>query len=76
MGRYKSTRIDEGRKCLALLAIKTRAGAVVGRGEGSPLYDPRSKSNSWEGEGNASITMNGMGKRKEVNCITAAVIVR
>ena len=59
-----------------LLAIKIRAGTVVGRGEGSPLYDPGSKLYYWEGESNASITTNGMGKRKQVKCITAAVIIR
>ena len=48
----------------------------MGRGEGSPLYDPGSKSYYWEGESNASITINGMRKRKEVKCITAAVIMR
>ena len=47
---------------------------MVGRGEGSPLYDPGSKFYYWEGESNASITINGMGKGKEVKCITDAVI--
>ena len=46
----------------------------MGRGEGSPPYDPRYEIYYWEGESNASITINGMGKRKEVKCITAAVI--
>ena len=46
--------------------VKIRAGAVVGRGEGSPLYEPGSKLYYWEGESNASITINRMGKRKEV----------
>ena len=55
---------------------KIRAGAVVGRGERSPLYGPGPKLYYWEGESNASITINGMGKRKKVKCITAAVIIR
>ena len=55
---------------------KIRAGAVVGMGEGSPLYDPGSKLYYWEGESNARITMNGMGKRKLVKCNTAAGIIR
>ena len=45
-------------------------------GEESPLYDPRSELYYWEGESNASITINGIGKRKEVKCNTAAIIVR
>ena len=48
----------------------------MGMGEGSPLHDHGSKLYYWEGESNASITINGMGKRKEVKCITAAVIIR
>ena len=48
----------------------------MGRGEGSPLYDPGSELYYWEGESSASITINGMGKRKEVKCITAAIIIR
>ena len=48
----------------------------MGMGEGSPLYDPGSELYYWEGESSASITINGMGKRKEVKCITAAVIIR
>ena len=55
---------------------KIRAGTVVGMGEGSPLYDPGSDLYYWEGESNASITINVMGKRKEVECFTAAVIIR
>ena len=47
----------------------------MGRGEGSPLYDPGSKLYYWEGESNASITINGTGKRKEVKCITAAAVI-
>ena len=38
----------------------------MGRGEGSPFYDPGSELIYWEGESNASITINGMGKGKEV----------
>ena len=40
VGRYNSTRVDEGRKCCSLLAIKTRkmkARAEVGREEEGPL---------------------------------------
>ena len=48
----------------------------MGRGEGIPLYDPGSELYYWEGESSASITINGMGKRQEVKCITAAVIIR
>ena len=48
----------------------------MGKGEGSPLYDPGFELYYWEGESSASITINGMGKRKEVKCITAAVIIR
>ena len=46
------------------------------RGEGSPLYDRRSELYYWGGESSASMIINGMGKRKEVKCITAAVIIR
>ena len=49
---------------------------MAGRGEGSPLHDPGSELYYWEGESGAGITLNGMGKRKEVKCITAAVIIR
>ena len=45
-------------------------------GEGSALYDPGSELHYWEGESSASITINGMGKRKEVKCITAAVKIQ
>ena len=48
----------------------------MGRGEGSPLDDPGSELYYWEDESNVSITINGMGKIKEVKCITAAVIIR
>ena len=47
----------------------------MGTGEGSPLYDPGSKLYYWEGESNASITRNEMGKRKEVKRITAAAVI-
>ena len=60
--------IDEGRKCRILLAIKIRVGTVVGRGEGSPLYDPGSKLYYWEGESIASITINGMGEKSKYYC--------
>ena len=43
----------------------------MGRGEGSPLYDPGSKLYYWEGESNAGMTINGIEKRKKVKCITA-----
>ena len=68
VGRYKSTRIDEGSKCCILLAIKIRAGTVVGTGEVSQLY-------YWKGESSTRIT-SGMGKRKEMKCTTAAGIIR
>ena len=45
-------------------------------GEGNPLYDPGSELYYWEDESIASITINGMGKRKEAMCITAALIIR
>ena len=48
----------------------------MGMGKGSPLYDPGSKFYHWEGESNARITLSGMGKRKEVKCITAAGIIQ
>ena len=38
----------------------------MGRGEGSPLYDPGSELYYWEGESNASIAINGMGKKTSV----------
>ena len=76
MGRYNSTRINEGRKCRILLEIEIRACTVVGMGEGSPLYDPGSELYYWGGESNARITINGMGKRKEVKCISAAATKR
>ena len=44
------------------------------RGE-SAIYDPRSKLYYLEGERSASITRNGMGKRKIVKRIAAAVII-
>ena len=43
---------------------KIRKGTVVGRVEGSPLYDPVSELYYWEGESSASITINGMGKKR------------
>ena len=76
MGRYNSTRFDERRKCRILLAIKSRACTAGGMGEGSPLYDPGSELYYCEGESSAGVTINGMGKRKEVKCITAAVTTR
>ena len=48
----------------------------MGMGEGSPLYDPGSELYYWESESSASITIHWMGKRKEVKCISAAVIIR
>ena len=41
---------------------KIRTGTVVGRGGGSPLYDPGSELYYWEGDRSARITINGMGK--------------
>ena len=43
-------------------------------GEWSPLYDPGSELSCWEGESSASITINGMGKRKKVKCISAVLL--
>ena len=43
----------------------------MGIGKESLLYDPESELYYWEGENSASITINGMGKRKNVRCITA-----
>ena len=43
VGRYNSTRADEGRKCRIILAIKIKVRTVVGRGEKSPLPDPGSE---------------------------------
>ena len=56
--------------------MKIRACTVVGMGEGSRLYDPGSELYYWGGESSASITINGMGKRRELKCITADVIIR
>ena len=39
VGRYNSTRVDAGRKCGILVAIKMKARTVVGRGEEGPLCD-------------------------------------
>ena len=47
VGMHNSTRVDEGRKCLILLAIKMNARTVVGRGDEGPLCDPGSYY--WEG---------------------------
>lgn len=47
---HKSTWVDEGRKCGALLVMKTRACTVVGRRGECPLCDPESelgKGESW-----------------------------
>ena len=43
---------------------KMKVCTVVGRGKGSPLYDPGSELYYREGESSASITINRMGKRK------------
>ena len=64
VGRYTSTRIDEGRKCLILLAIKIKACTVVERGTEGPLYDPGFELYYWEGESSARI-INGMEKKKK-----------
>ena len=49
--------------------MQTRAGTVVGRGEGSPLYDPLYDPGSelyyWKGESSASITIMGWEKEKK-----------
>ena len=41
--RYNPTRVDEGRKCSILLAVKMKARAEVGREEEGPLCDPGSE---------------------------------
>ena len=61
--RRESTSL--GKKMLNSSRDKIRAGTVVGKWEGSPLYDPGSKLYYWEGESNASITMSEMGKKKK-----------
>ena len=43
VGRYNSTRVDEGRKCWILLAVKMKARAEVGREEEGPPCDPGSE---------------------------------
>ena len=43
VGRYNSTRVDEGKKCSLLFAIKMKARAEVGREEEGPLCDPGSE---------------------------------
>ena len=43
VGRYNSTRVDEGRECWILLAVKMEARAEVGREEEGPLCDPGSE---------------------------------
>ena len=43
VGRYNLTRVDEGRKCWILLAVKMKARAEVGREEDGPLCDPGSE---------------------------------
>ena len=40
VGRYNSTRVDEGTKCCILLTKKKRARAEVGREEEGPPCDP------------------------------------
>ena len=41
VGRHDSTRVDEGRKCCSILAMKKmKARTVVGRGWKGPLCDP------------------------------------
>ena len=40
VGKHNSTRVDETRKCWIILAIKTKARTVMGRGEKSLLSDP------------------------------------
>ena len=42
VGRYNSTRVDEGRKCWILPAVKMKARAEVGREEKGLLCDPGS----------------------------------
>ena len=39
VGNYNSTRVDKGRKCWILLAMKMKARAELGREEEGPLCD-------------------------------------
>ena len=43
VGKYNSTRVDEGRKCWIILAVKMKARAEVEREEEGPLCDPGSE---------------------------------
>ena len=43
VGRYNSTRFDEGKKSSIILARKMKARTVVGRGEEGPLCDSGSE---------------------------------
>ena len=52
VGRYNSTRVDEGRKCCILQAIKIKARTVVGRGRRARYVTP-DLSYYWEGESSA-----------------------
>ena len=40
VGKHCATQVDERRKCCIIFAIKTKARAVVGKGEKSLLGDP------------------------------------
>ena len=63
---------QRGKKMLNSCRDKKSGRHLSGEGEGSPLDDLRSEIYYWEDESNASITINGMGKRIEVKCISAA----
>ena len=75
MGTYNSTRIDEGRKCLILLAIKVTACTVVGTGVEGALCGPESELYCWEGKSSARI-INGMGKKGDFSGYIIAAVIR
>ena len=64
MGRYNSTRVDEGKKCRLLLAIKMKARAGVGKGEEDPLCDPGSELPLGRSARVVARIANGMKKKK------------
>ena len=65
VGKQNSTRVDEGRKCRNLLAIKTKARTVVGRGEKSLLCDPGSELRLWRERDRSAKIINGMKMKKK-----------
>ena len=70
MGRHISTRVDEGRKCSVLLAIKmpsikARTVVVVGSGEKNLLCDPGSELRLRGDRTRRANTINDMEKKKK-----------